>query len=149
MRVRVEGLDRLRRKMEKYPEGAREGLRAGAAHLMSRVKVYPPSTIANKPKQWKSGGDNSWYQRGWGSKWVVKSGEVHGYKTSEKLDTRWDLRVEALRATIVNNASYAPFVHDTERQAEHMRRIGWKTANDILKTDEGIILELIKAHLEK
>jgi len=56
--------------------------------------------------------DRRWYERGYGPRWRVKSGAVHGRKTSQMLggagpSGRWgDERV------VGNNVSYAPFVQD-------------------------------------
>lgn len=105
-------------------------LRAAAEDVKGTVARYPPATEANAPRGWRPGGNNRWYERGFGPRWVRKDGSVGGRQTSQTLGRRWTTRVGDTWALIGNAASYAPYVHDADRQAWFHKRRGWPTIQD-------------------
>ena len=125
--VRVEGLERLERKLspQVYESAVKGGLMAIRAEVQDKLAPYPSSTEANRP----AGPGSRWYERGYGPRWMLASGRVVGKKTSETLGRRWSIRdvPGRLMVALVNIASYAPFVHSEEKQALFHKRRGWMT----------------------
>lgn len=104
-----------------------EAAMAIAARLHGVIAPYPPSSEANQARGWTRGGRNSWYERGFGAKWVTKNGGVHGKQTSQTLGRSWQIRATGTGAVVGTGASYAPFVqHDGQQAAFHAKR-GWIT----------------------
>jgi hypothetical protein len=125
----IKGMDELVRKLDTFAKlkGAKRGLKAGAVHVMGTIKPYPPLTLRKR------------------------SGTVGGRKTSETLGRRWTTRGRdaGLTQLIGNNASYAPYVHDEEEQAGFHGRRGWKTDEQVLKSEGDEVLQFIQREVEK
>jgi len=138
-RIDIQGLDAILAKFPLIRPKVVKILRAGAITVKGQIAKYAPATAANKPRGWNSyyslstrRANNRWYQRGYGTKWVVKSGAVHGRKTSETLGRRWTTAEKdgGLTQVVGNNASYGPHVQ-SEKQARFHRQRGWKTTDDV------------------
>jgi hypothetical protein len=93
---------------------------------------------------------NNWYQRGYGQKWALKGGAVHGRKTSETLGRRWTQgeRDEGLTQIIGNNASYGPYVQG-EKQAGFHRQRGWKTTQDVAESEGPKVTRMVSDAIDK
>ncbi|KPL90764.1 hypothetical protein [Herpetosiphon geysericola] len=86
------------------------------------VAPYPPAP---------SPSGDTWYERGYGPKRRRKDGSVTGRKTSEMLGRRWTIASRSrMVVVLMNTASYAANVHDSEEQSAVMQAIGWKTDAD-------------------
>ena len=84
--IEVEGLPDLLKNLD--PKKVDRAMRVGMDGAMKIVRHdlnYPPATEANQPKTFHPGGNNRWYQRGWGTKWARKDGSIGGRMTSEEL----------------------------------------------------------------
>jgi hypothetical protein len=146
----IKGMDKLVRKLDTVAKlkGAKRGLKAGAVHVMGKIKQYPPQTLANSPNN----PTGRWYERSYGPRWLRKrDGTVGGRKTSERLDTKWTTasRAGGLQQVIGNNASYAPYVHSAEKQAGFHGDRGWLTDEQVLKSEGEEVLAFIQAEVEK
>lgn len=147
--VRIEGLDKLLRKIKSI-EGlaaARVALKAGALHIKGIVDRYPPETSANSP----SNVNGRWYERGYGPRWRRKSGGIGGSKTSKTLGRRWTTtsRLSGLQQVVGNNVSYGPYVQDRDKQAGFHAARGWKTIQDVSEEESEVVLNLVRAEIEK
>ena len=144
----IKGMNKLIRKLDTLAKlkGAKRGLKAGAEHIEGTIKVYAPKSEANVPKS-----HGRWYERGWGSKYKRLDGVVTGKKTSKTLRTKWSTksRAKGLQWVIGNNASYARFVHSAEEQAKIHGRRGWKTDEQVLKSESDEVLQFIQREVEK
>jgi len=136
--IEIEGYDRLRRKLERLGKGVyfRGALTAAASDVKSWIAEYPETTSANEPRLYNSAysistgrAANSWYERGYGTRWARKDGTIGGSQTSETLGRRWTTRIapDGRSATVGNNATYAPFVQDQDEQAWFHAARGWRT----------------------
>lgn len=105
-----------------------------AAEIQDKIAPYPPAGPGNQPRSWLPRGHNSWYQRGSGPKWVVRSGAIHGRNSSETLGRRWSIEARPAGAVLGNIASYAPYVHSQDQQSATMARIGWITDKTAVET---------------
>lgn len=150
--VTIRGLNELIAKFDRLPENVqaavRRGIFAGAVHVMTQAKKYPPSTFANTPYQ------RRWYQRGWGSKWMRRDGSIGGSMTSKNLKQQWTVEVRDKNTYVVgNNVSYGPYVmggeNDVHHQTEVMANIGWKTTDQIAEEQSERVMKFIEAQVQK
>lgn len=147
MTVEIEGMDNIRRMIDQLKDlkPAKAALKAGGVHIKGKIAQYPPSSEANVPNQ------RRWYQRGWGSKWMLRDGTVHGRKTSETLGRKWTVQTRDAGLTVVvgNNVSYGPYVQDADHQAPFHKARGWKTAQEVVKEESPTVVKFIEDELEK
>lgn len=156
--MKIKGLDRLKRKARNLQQldELRGEVRAGAIHVMGKIKQYPPATEANMPrtKVVRSPGGTTlstrtlpWYERGYGVRYPGGGGRP----VSEQLGLRWTVRSLAggLAAVISNNASYAVFVHSEEKQARFHGRRGWMTDKDVLEQEKDTIRKKLQVGVRR
>ena len=145
----IKGMNKLLRKLDTVAKlrGAKRGLKSGALHVKGKIAKYPPSTTANSP----GNPTGRWYERGWGSRYKRIDGVMTGKKTSETLGRKWTTaeRNAGLTHIIGNNASYAEFVHDAEKQAKIHGDRGWKTDEQVLREEGKQVLQFIQNEVEK
>lgn len=101
-----------------------------ATQLQDKIAPYPPATQANSPRPWTSGGRNSWYERGYGTKWARKDGSIGGRKTSQTANRRWSIQRNGNSTVLANGATYSPYLHranGTPHQAGFHATRGWQT----------------------
>lgn len=124
--ARIEGLDELLGKIEtlRQLDEAKAALGAVGVDLVGRVSPYPPAP------------PGSTYRRGLD-------------KRSETLGRRWFINSEAdgARLVIGNNASYARYEHDAERQTAVHQRTGWKTYQAEWEAAKANYAELMRAYV--
>ena len=144
--IEIRGLDKLLKKIDNLGqlEGVKAGMKAAAVHIQGKISKYPPSSDANRPGK-------RWYERGYGSKWTRKDGSIGGKKTSETLGKRWatSSRDRGLTQVIGNNASYAPFVQDAEKQAAFHKQRGWSTAQGVVDDETETVVKFIQDEIDK
>ena len=142
----IKGMDALVRKLKSIDglQAAKRGIKSGALHIKGKIAKYPSASEANMPNS------RRWYQRGYGPKWKLKDGTVHGRKTSETLSKRWttEERNGGLTQVVGNNASYAIYVQGEEQAAFHEKR-GWNTAEDIVDREGSRVLTFVKNEVDK
>ena len=145
MEITIEGLDELTEKLARLKNVPVSLVWEGIGQdVTQEVRPYPagPSQEAGK----------TWYQRGYGSRYVRKSGGLSsGSRTSEQLGQQWRQQVAENSVTIENLASYAPFVHGAEQVGFHGRQ-GWRklkeTAEELLPRIVAGIEEQIRRIIE-
>ncbi len=150
--IEIRGWDKFRARIMGATAGLKSGVKAATVHIEGKVKSYPPATLANKPKTYKSGQWNTWYQRGWGSKWALADGSWHGTKSSEQLQQKWATHYEndGLTGIVGNNAKYAVYVMgERKEQAAALKTIGWKSVEDIAEQEHKTVQDFIKAEVDK
>ena len=95
--ITIEGIDEITRKLIEVGKITvlSRAVKAGALHMKGAIARYPPSTDANRPRQYGSffsiksrKANNTWYQRGYGPRWVRKDGSVGGRASSDRKSTR-------------------------------------------------------------
>lgn len=153
--MRLKGFAQLRNALTSATTQQRNQWKAilgGMAEILrGDLADYPPSTLANQPRGWNTVYSvhtqkpiNRWYERGYGTRWVVKSGDVRGKATSETLGRSWVayIRETGTRggskggyvAMLGTKATYSPYVHDEEQQAEVHKRNNWPTVQGVLQS---------------
>lgn len=149
--ITIKGIPELQAKFERIEPAVKRGVQAAGQYVHGKAKIYPPSTPANAPRQFVSGGRNTWYERGWGSKWAIKAGGWHGNKSSENLMAKWTFKTtnRGLTATIGNNASYAPYVQGADEQTRAMKVIGWKDVGTIAEEEAPRVENFIRGEIQK
>ena len=144
----IKGMNKLLRKLDTLGKlkGAKRGLKTGAEHIEGTIKEYAPKSAANVPKS-----HGRWYERGWGSKYRRLDGVITGKKTSETLRTGWSTksRNSGLTQVIGTNVSYAPYVQSKEKQARFHKARGWKTDEQVLKSEGEQVLKFIQHEIDR
>ena len=151
--IRIEGLEELSKKITTLESmvPVKAGMKAAALHVKGKIATYPPSSEANVPKT-----SGSWYERGYGTKWVGGTG---GKKTSEMLGRSSGMSSDfgswkskstrnGLTWVIGNNVSYGPFVQGEKQAAFHKRR-GWLTTDQVAKQETAHVTKFVKDHIDK
>lgn len=148
--VKIDGIDDL---VKKYGNGIKPAIKKGVAALAveaeSRIKPYAPATAGNSPKAYQPGRWNTWYQRGWGKKWVTAKGKIKGKRTSETLGRKWQHEPKGeLGAVIKNTARYAGYVHGEDQTRVHKSH-GWKSSKVIVEqiVKDGTVDKLISKYI--
>lgn len=145
--IQIKGLDELLKKLDSLQklDAIKPALKAAAVHVKGKIAQYPPSSEANDPNRRK------WYERGYGPKWRLVSGEVHGKRTSETLGRKWTTRSlnQGLTQVVGNNVSYGPFVQSAEKQAAFHRKRGWKTTEDVAAEEADTVNKFVKDEIDK
>ncbi len=144
--VTVTGLAPLIKRLEaaKNPKPIRAALKMGGTHIKSIMAKYPPASDANNPNA------RRWYERGKGPRWRVKDGSIHLRNTSETLGRKWTVKVKGnYEVEIGNNTSYAPYVHDPEKQSWFHAARGWKTTETVAESEGRKVADAIRAELMK
>ena len=130
--IKIEGLDKVIAKLNKFPRQIARNFGAAGSESAKDVILpteglqnYPPMTAANEPPV-------PYYIRGRGTQYATRN-----LMNSEKsLGTKWVVERKGFSTVIGNPVSYAKWVHG-EEQAKAMAGIGWKklfdTAKDKLK----------------
>ena len=154
MSVKIKGKKELIKKMNKLGQAreAKRRLKLGGNHVMGKVKKYPPSTEANRPRSSLATKKTlSWYERGYGTKWMRKDGSVGGRKTSENLGRKWTLKTRDSGWSVVigNNASYSIFVHSEDDQARFHASRGWLTGQQVLDSEWEKIKQFVLEGIRK
>jgi len=151
--IEIRGMKEALAKLDRATSDAVIGriIFSGLVHLNERAMSYPPSTEANQPRGFNSMYSirthrpmNTWYQRGYGSKWVRKDGSVKGRQSSEQLQQSWTARMRGKYTGVLgNDTTYGPYVQDEKKQARFHRARGWKTIQDIT------VLQFAKAEIDR
>ena len=149
-RYKVHGQKQLERAFNEYPRRIMRGLKAmmgGAVELLrSGLADYPPTTAGNQPRTFQSGAQNTWYERGFGSKWARKDGSVGTAETSETLGRSWTTEVKGyaagVRGIVGTKVSYAPLVQDEKQQTAVHKRNKWPTVQGVFKEKTRQIVRL-------
>jgi hypothetical protein len=145
--VKITGIQEIAKKFEKMDGLVYlvHSMKAAASHVKGKTQAYPPSTEANIPFQ------RRWYERGYGSKWMLRDGSVAGSKTSKMLNRSWTIKEEkkGLTQIIGTAVSYAPYVHDKDKQAPFHANHGWKTVQTVAKEETPTILDFLKKRLQE
>lgn len=147
--IQMVGLDRLYAKFRTI-EGLRpliDEIQACGVYLEGKIRKYPRTTYSNAPGPFP----HRWYQRGFGPKWALKGGGVHGVKTSKTLRAHWTVKREdsGLTAVVGNDVKYGPFVQSAEQQASFHKANGWQTDEDIVKQERNYVVGRLRKRIEK
>ena len=145
--IRIEGMERIQKKLDSmanqaYMEGA---MTAAVTIIHTDIAQYPDATEANNPA------NKRWYERGYGSRYRRKDGSIGGKRTSQTLGRRWTKAVQnrGTRGVVGNNATYAPYVQDAERQAAAHTAHGWDTIQAVVGRQKGRVVQLLQAAIHK
>ena len=149
----ITGDAELRRKLAKLQDMSQiyPALMQGGVHVADKLKEYPPSTAANVPRTVAgSGRVLSWYERGYGTRWLRKDGSMGGRQTSETLGKKWTMQGSGGDKVIIgNNVSYGPYVQGPSEQAKALREIGWKTTDTVASEEAEVVLNMVKKEVDK
>lgn len=144
------GYAELELKFGNLDPAIKRSVAAGSLHIKGKVSIYAPATAGNSPRTYTTGGQNIWYERGWGSKWALKGGGWHGRKKSETLGRKWTIEIRngGMVGIIGNNVSYGPYVQDPEEQTHVHKAHGWKTTKQVADEEVDTVRNLFKREID-
>ena len=142
--INLQDIERIARKLDLLPAFS-AGVQAGGVHIKSILDVYPASTEANTPGPYPK----RWYKRRYGPFWTLKDGGVHSKNTSEILSDRWTIVAynDGLSCKVGNNATYARFVHDKDRQPPIFGQRGWLTIQAVARDEADNVRDLVSGSI--
>ena len=148
--IDAKDLARIAEKLNVMP-AFKDGMFAAGVYLKGVISEYPSSSSANQPKPYPG----KWYERGFGTRYITKTGIMRGKRTSQTLGKRWSVKKSnaGMTVTVGNNASYAKWVQGANTQAKFHKARNWKTTADVATKESKKALQIIKdfitAHLNK
>jgi len=113
--------------------------REAAEEVLSQkgLRDYPASTAANQPP-------TPYYKRGEGTQYKSKNDG-----RSERYGTKFYVKSSGYTTRIGNSASYAKYLTDESKQAQHMADIGWKKLIDVANEQAEKIKQIYQAWIDK
>lgn len=143
----IEGLDELFKRLDGIadPNLGQTMLVAGGEHLRGVIAQYPPATAANQPRP-----GQTWYERGYGTRWGRKDGSIGGRKSSEALGRGWNVQAESARRVVVaNSASYGPLVQSAQHQAPFHAARGWITDEQVIEQEAETVMAFFVNEIDR
>ena len=115
------------------PASRRRVLLRAVLELKDLAAAYPVAGRWNSAPGTK--GDNRWYQRGFGSRWLRKDGTFGGINTSQRLQQSWNTEVQRqdeFTASAFTDVTYAPYLLDEEKpRVNWAQSHGWQSLDEI------------------
>lgn len=113
------------------PEARRRVLIRASLELQDRYIVYPAAGVWNRALG--TCGNNKWYQRKFGPRYLRMDGTFGGRNTSENLQTSWRNTIadDAYSASTSTGVSYAPYLYDPDKRVHWAQAHGWQTVDEI------------------
>ncbi len=115
------------------PTSRRRVLLRAVLELKDLAAAYPVAGRWNSAPGTK--GDNRWYQRGYGSRWLRKDGTFGGSNTSQRLQQSWNTevqRTDEFTASAFTDVTYAPYLLDEEKpRVNWAQSHGWQSLDEI------------------
>lgn len=132
----------------------RRVLTRAVLELKDLAAAYPVEGAWNKAPGAR--GDNRWYQRQFGSRWLRSDGSMGGRNTSQKLQKSWQVEIQRrdeFSAAAFTDVTYAPFLLDPNRRVHWANSHGWQDLDEIgedyTPRFEQIILDEIDSQVDK
>ncbi len=115
------------------PTSRRRVLLRAVLELKDLAAAYPVAGRWNSAPGTK--GDNRWYQRGYGSRWLRKDRTFGGSNTSQRLQQSWNTEVQRqdeFTASVFTDVTYAPYLLDEEKpRVNWAQSHGWQSLDEI------------------
>jgi hypothetical protein len=144
--LRIEGLDKLLRKLDKMGPGVyKPALAEAGAHIKSVMAAYPPQITGRKqpPKTMR--------QRLF-LIWAIAKGIITiPYRRGGILGKRWtvEFRDGGKTAVVGNNTKGGKFVQGAADQSRFHAAGGWKTDKQVAKEEAGNVKEILARHVRE
>jgi hypothetical protein len=148
--VRVEGLDKLLRKLGKMGPGVfRPAIAEAAAHIKSAIAKYPP--VRHGKQLFKTIKQRAWFFYALANGLIEVPYRRGLSPSSEALGRRWtvEFRDEGQTAVVGNNASYAKVVQESEDQSYYHKVTGWPTDKTVAEDEARAVREILVRHIQK
>lgn len=118
--------------------------------LKDRAATEPDLGKWNNPPGTR--GDNVWYQRRWGTRWIKKDKTLGGRNNSQDFQMSWQTevqRADTFTASAFTEVTYAPGLLDNVNRFEWAGEHGWKTLDEIADGYQPRFVELVLAEVDK
>ena len=129
------------------PESRKRVLTRASEELKKIMAIYPPPGIWNRPPGTR--GDNRWYERGYGSRYMRANGSVGGKKTSQQLDKSWVSKADTDSANVYTEVTYAPFLLDPDQRVNWANAHGWVSVDKTVEQFENRFTEIVLDEIDK
>ena len=151
------GLDYVRKEVDKIIEAVQDAplrrriLIRGTLELADRARAYPPAGPWNSAPGTK--GNNRWYQRLYGSRYMRKDGSIGGRNSSQQLQKNWHTQVSSAEETftghVFTDVTYAPYLLDPSRRVSWAAGHGWKTTTEIADGYKDRFIDMALEEIDK
>jgi hypothetical protein len=131
------------------PQARRRVLLRGSLELKDRYIVYPTAGKWNSAPGTK--GNNKWYQRKFGSRYLRKDGTTGGRNTSQNLQTSWQSQLAAddYFISTFTAVTYAPYLYDPAQRVGWAAGHGWQDVNEIAENYAPRLVEIVGEEIDK
>ena len=125
--IEIKGADKIAKALNEFEEPIRRNFQQagdeGAKEILNTTGLmkYPPETEANRAPE-------PYYIRGRGMQYKSTNN-----MRSEKYGTKFYVRQKGYGVIIGNSASYAKWLADEHKQAEHMAALGWRKLIEVAR----------------
>jgi hypothetical protein len=131
------------------PNSRRRILIRGTLELADRARAYPPEGIWNRAPGTK--GNNVWYQRQFGTRYMRKNGTFGGKNTSQKLQKNWFTEIQKedeFSASVYTEVTYAPYLYDPAQRVGWAASHGWQTVDEIADNYAPRFVEIVSDEID-
>lgn len=135
------------------PRARRRVLIRGSLELKDRYIVYPKAGKWNSAPGTK--GNNVWYQRKFGTRYLRKDGTFGGRNTSENLQVSWQHSISAddYKASVFTDVSYAPYLYapltaPKPHQVYWAALHGWQDVDEIAENYAPRFVEIVSDEID-
>jgi len=115
------------------PQARRRVLLRGVLEVKDLASAYPVAGRWNSAPGTR--GDNRWYQRGYGTRWLRNDGSYGGNNTSQRLQQSWQTEVQRtseFTASAFTDVTYAPYLLDEDKpRVRWSESHGWQSLDEI------------------
>ena len=143
MTVRIEGLDRVIRKLDKLEANLFKPMTKATAHIQEKMADYPPAS--GKPQPFKTDRQRRYFF------WALREGLITiPYRRTGTLGRKWTHRVErgGRRGVVGNNTAYGPLVQSGDQQAGYHRGT-WQTDQEVADREAGQVRQFFVDEIRK
>jgi hypothetical protein len=144
--IRVEGLDKLLKKLDKLGSGVyRPALAEAGAYIKNIMASYPPQ-ITGRAQPFKTRRQRAFVMA------ALREGLITvPYRRTGGLGRRWTvvLRDGGKTAVVSNNAPHARLMHAAGDQAQFHAAGGWKTDKQVAQEEAGAVKAILARHVRE
>jgi hypothetical protein len=156
--IKIIGIDSVIEKLGFIPDSIKAALLAAGEQLKGKLAEYPPQVKLSRDsvygQSFQSDRQRRWFFAS------LRDGSLDvpyrrgSSANSETLGKKWTTEAsnDGMKVTIGNNVSYAGFVQggegDNVSQSKFHKAIGWKTTDDVVSEEEGMIQDFFSEFIE-
>lgn len=123
-------------------------LKAGGAHLVSKLRNYPAQQ--RRPQPFKSDKQRRYFFYALRKGLIGVPYQRGSSPGSRNLKQLWTVEAESpTRVVVGNNAPYGPYVQDRERQSRYHQQTGWPTAQGVAASETPVVSDYVLLYAQQ